>query len=181
MSDEADIVQNLEDIVEQLVEVETVPLPQTVKAAVIEGWELTVDTLQIQGLLYYDEDQRKIDKTRAITLKVAMETLAVLEAAYVEEFTQTIGSIIYNIPAELVKSALPIFKAVKLIATHPNQFWYVVREGWKQVFAAMALTEIGKEIARGVKLRETIIKDMRKKTLPQRTGPRYRRRKVTRK
>jgi hypothetical protein len=51
-------------------------IPETLRGAIEEGWEMEVSVLEMKALVGYSKNQQAIDRTRAITLKKCEEILA---------------------------------------------------------------------------------------------------------
>ncbi len=182
-----DVKGQLEDMVDLMSSLEQVQIPSTLIAAVEEGWKLTVEAVEIKKTLEYDQEQRKHDKGRVVNARVVGEVLSEMERQTVNQLvvkpTQLFTNLVYGIAqfALDILIGLPVAIAdawkskdlLQALAPYLKKFI-------KKFFDIISAKEMAHVLEDGIQIRDEMSQRLRDSALKQSSGPRYRRRKVTR-
>lgn len=203
-----DWLNEAEELIRTYEEVSGTEIPRTLAEARAQNWKLAAKGIVITGLVDYDDEDRKNDRQRVISLPVALRMLEALEDSL-------IAATIKNPKQLFVKRVRGQVRMLKYASSALGVVWDFIKLEWEshglldllldalsiigriietiyEVFSRFAgLIVAGIIYALGTQTftrtvldaqseRERIIRLIRKNALPQRSGQRYWRRKVTR-
>lgn len=187
----AKAIERLEHLHDSYVALGKVPVPDSIKAAVKEKWELTQDVLQVGVVMAYLPHERKADSKRLIRFGDALEALQDLEEELVDRLVKDEADLIFKKLNSYVKAAKwladnwnrldLIFKAV-IEFFHQTYRYFVAAIPLliENVLIALSLPAFALMATRALKARDKFPVALRKKALPQRTVKRVFRRKIAR-
>lgn len=184
-------LEKLEALHDSYKAIESVPIPDSIKDAVKDKWELTLDTLQLGVVLAYLPHERATDRQRLIRFGDALDVMEELEEALIEKLTKggdvlILGRLYNGIAAfrwlannwrnlELIwKSIVEFF--------HDTYRYFVAAIPLlvDNVLVALSLPTFALVAKKALKVRDSFPSRLRAKALPQRRVHRVQRRKVAR-
>ena len=179
--------EQLEEVIKAFEKLDKTVLPPTLKQAVRDEWSLKIEDLPMDVAAKYDGDLMKTDRSRVIPAPKVISIMQELEEEYVKAVVLSPQEVLWkNLSG--VWGVLNNAKDILLDAV------YAILFGQEIIGSLLAMcgsflsyfilitsaTKLGKAVSAAFRLRDKYCDKLRKAALPQRTGTRVRRRKMTR-
>jgi cation transport ATPase len=182
---------------EAYVELEGTEIPTSIDEAIKQRWEITVATVELAGFTAYSLMQQEEDSRRAVPLAKVYRVIRDLEEQVIKKtvlhpqelFTNAFFTVEFGILNTIVGTATYVLEGLKQALLHPAQAWEAIWIGVSNLILlrfvksldVIAIPELAKTFFAGMAMREKAVKELRKLVLPQRSGPRYRVKRPSRK
>lgn len=189
-----EVIAALQKLKGEYEELEGTELPTTLKEAVNQRWEVITGSLEIAAFTLYPFAQQEIDSRRAIPLRVVLRMMSDLEEQLIREQVlkpstiaeSALWSGTLGMKKVLFDAAIDLWNVAKGFLNAPSKkdivrvLVSVVMSRYIRTLDIIAIPELMKSLARGLRMKNDTTHKLRKACLPQRQGPRYRRRKESR-
>jgi hypothetical protein len=190
-------IEKIEALSEVYGELEATPLPTTLDEAVKSRFEISVAVAELAGFTAYAKRDQEADATRAVSLSSIYRVIREMEEEMIRKVVlkptliaeQAFWSNTLGMKKKVWDFGGVVIEGVKQILTHPaaarEAIWIALSNlallKFVGVLDAIAIPEIAKAFFHGMQMRESAVKRLREKVLPQRSGKRYRVKRKSRK
>lgn len=180
-----DALQQAKELIDTYEKVMDSKIPSSIKEAQSIGWDLVVDGIEIAALTHYDEDQRKKDRQRLVTLEGTLLVLEDLEHEIIQQEIASGRQIIYSAFQPWYSKAIVIIHdwaedaIAALVVVGLAGFVGVLQQLLARLSLSMiqfvGAAQLAKGIGDGMKIRDASVKLMRQQALKQNpNAPRFR-------
>lgn len=184
---EASVIEDIQSKVQEASElwkaIGATPIPKTLKEAMENKFELVSDAVEVAALMAYPGEKQDEDSRRVITLEKAIAIIEAYEFALVNKLVTRPDNVLVQIKKFWETWLTRLYDFVKFLWKHPNirrALWTLFQEAISHILLTISASLIIAQIVKAVESRRSVEGEMRKKALPQRRGPRYVRRKTSR-
>lgn len=180
----------LERLHEAYVELEGTEIPASIDEAIKKRWEIAVATAELAGYIAYSRKQQEDDSTRAVPLRDLYRIIRALEEQIIKEMVikpntfieKAAFSYVFGWRGIIWTCGSVIVHALKEAALHPKEaaraIWVTAANALLLRFVksldVLAIPEMATAFYNGMKMRGASEKKIRAAFLPQRSGPRFR-------
>lgn len=181
----SEVAEAIEEALATYRKVEETELPTTLKDAVAQGWQLTIDAVQMGVVMHYADDERKSDGNRVMSLKKAIEIMRKTEERMIKETVVDQPTVILK---ALLATEQAIIQTINIVIEFVKTILSQKRFSILQLLKAILLNlleistvaNLVASIRSAVKVRDAGCTSARKAAFPQASVGRVRRRKLAR-
>lgn len=159
-------------------------IPTDLKKAVDTKWEIGVAVAGMVGAVAaYDPEKRRQDRQRAIPLSIVIDAIGEMETRIVSDQVVDVPGLYLGKFKKWIDTAIAVWQRLSIIRLLLNFNEEVIKLLAFMARHAAASITVGvaiKAITAVMKRKNRVEIELRSRALPQRTGKRYRRRKVAR-
>lgn len=161
-------------------------IPHSVKEASESGWTLAFDALSLGLKLHYDEDLRLQDRTRVVPLARVLSILSAYEESLVRSQVEDGAQIFWGKLTAIYDALKAVIRNIDWLTLIGDPVTAVsvivgfVLHSITYTWTAVSFAVYQSQVKSAFVTRDELEAKLRKAALPQAKGPRYRRRKISR-